>query len=397
MNAPATPRPAMGRRAPTPPQHWELYSGAAMIVICVGIAVLMLFTSGPPRIPEWLWGGLFLLAVSLVVLAVSGLLPRPWPLPVFAGAVLLSWLLLMAMPGQGLFIVIFVMIAAAGVSILPMPAILGLVVANSAVVMLHQLLAGADAPEVVATTVFCLLIHLASVFSSSAMQRESELRAELEEQHVELTAAAALLEDSAKASERLRISRELHDLIGHQLTVLSLELEAAKHRDAERRGVHVDRAAEVARELLRDVRSTVGELRAAERGGLRAHLERLGGAVPTLQVHVHVEEGVYPDEQQTAALVRAAQEIVTNAVKHANARELWLDVTRDAETIQLVGVDDGYPPGSIEFGNGLTGLRERVELLDGELRVEPRGEFTVEVRLPASARPASAAAEGAGA
>lgn len=102
----------------------------------------------------------------------------------------------------------------------------------------------------------------------------------MEQKNLELEAAGVLLENSAATNERLRISRELHDLIGHQLTVLNLELEAAKHREGSQAHQHVDQAANVAKDLLANVRTTVGELREAGPRGLQQSLERMAGAVP---------------------------------------------------------------------------------------------------------------------
>jgi signal transduction histidine kinase len=192
-----------------------------------------------------------------------------------------------------------------------------------------------------------------------------------------------LREEASRASERLRISRELHDLIGHQLTVLTLELESAVHRDPEAAREHVERARGVARELLGDVRHTVGELR-RRAPDLRSALESLAAAVPRPRVEVTVGDDVVADEEQTAALVRVVQEVVTNAVRHAQlATVLHLEVTADGDRIMLVAQDDGLTSGPVRLGNGLRGMVERLEALGGGAAFDASAGFRVEAHLEA--------------
>lgn len=128
-----------------------------------------------------------------------------------------------------------------------------------------------------------------------------------------------------------------HDLIGHQLTVLTLELEAARHRTGEQAREHVDRANLVARSrLLADVRTTVGELR-TEPSGLREALHQVVRDLPGLEVSIDVGTDVRVDERPAAAFVRTVQEIVTNTLRHAGARELAITVTCEGAAVVLTG------------------------------------------------------------
>lgn len=365
----------------------EEYSGAAILVLCLGIGVLSLFAGSEPFIPIWAWVLLLLGCLVSVFVAASGIFSRRHQLALYSAALLSSWALLLTMPHQGMLAVILVVIAAVGSYLLSIPVVLGVVVLNLLALVIQQLIHGVDLVESVASTVFYAFIHLAAVFSTFALWRETTLRAELEQKNVELEAASVLLEDSAKTAERLRISRELHDAVGHQLTVLNLELEAAKHRlstttQAQSVAEHVDQAAQVAKHLLADVRNTVGELRETEQGDVQGHLERLAAAVPSLEIHVETSGAAALDDQQSAALVRAAQEIITNTVKHSEARELSLVLTQEDSHIVLSGSNDGLAPKTITPGHGLNGLRERVELLGGRLSITSSPHFTVEVRLP---------------
>lgn len=349
----------------------------------MGIGLLLLFVGGAPYIPRPLWAVLLMICLAAALYAAGGHLKATHQYLLYGVAVLTSWGLLLTMPDQGMLVVLLVVVAAVGSYTIPIPAVFCVVFLNCLVVMVHLIVHGADVMEVVASTVFHAIIHIAAVFSTYALWRETQLRAELEQKTVELEAASVLLEDSAKTSERLRISRELHDLIGHQLTVLNLELEAAKHRDPP--AAHIARAAGVAKELLADVRVTVGELRESEVGDLRAVLDRLAAAVPSMAIEVRVDGGVRLDEQQSEALIRAAQEIITNTVKHAEAYRLWLTVEQSGSEVRLTGVNDGASPRRITPGHGLNGLRERVELLGGHLAVRTHPHFTVTVTVPVHA------------
>jgi signal transduction histidine kinase len=263
-----------------------------------------------------------------------------------------------------------------------LPANLAVVALNTVVIAstvgrLHD-----DPVQLVVAAGFYGLIQVATVFSLTAIRREKRLRSELARAHVDLQAASVLLAGSARTAERLRISRELHDLIGHQLTVLTLELEAARHRRGEAAQQHVERANRVARAVLADVRVTVGALRAEPAADLAEALRDVGRDVPGLRVAVRVGDGVEADEEQTAALVRAVQEIVTNTLRHAEAGELRVSVARDGDAITLPATDDGRGAAEVVPGNGLRGIAERFAALGGDIAYGGHPHFRVTARVP---------------
>lgn len=207
----------------------------------------------------------------------------------------------------------------------------------------------------------------------------------LTQSNFELRAAQAIIANTVRDAERLRIARELHDAWGHELTALGLQLEIASHvTEQARANEHVMQAKSLASALLSKVRDVVASLREAERGDLKEALEALARRVPRPAIHVDVSLGVRVSAEQAHALVRCAQEAVTNAVRHAKASNLWLRVTWDGEGVRLVARDDGAArPAASADGSGLLGMRERVECLGGNLavRTEDVG-FTVEAWLP---------------
>ncbi|MGO2112603.1 MAG: sensor histidine kinase, partial [Pseudoclavibacter sp.] len=235
--------------------------------------------------------------------------------------------------------------------------------------------------EVVMMIGFYLLIQLASLFSTATLVREQQLRAQLTVAHVELQAASVLLSESARTAERLRISRDLHDLIGHQLTALTLQLETARHVEGAATREHIDNADTVARELLRDVRATVTQLR-AHAPDLEEELGRIGDGIPGLSVTIHVADDVRADEHASTAFVRATQEAITNTVRHADAKEIWVEIASDDEHTTFVARDDGRGAANPVLGNGLKGLGERFGELGGSMEVDGASGFRVTVQVP---------------
>jgi signal transduction histidine kinase len=358
------------------------WSGLVMLAVSVAVAGPALLGVVDPAIPRGWWTALFAVVIVTLLLALFRERPDPAGYGLFATAAVSSWAVVLTAPHMGLLPVLLVVTAAVSVYIVPLRAGFLVVGLNSAVLAVAMALHGRDAVDALVTLGFYLLIQVATVLSSATLIREQRLRRELSEAHIELRAASALLTESARTAERLRISRDLHDLIGHQLTVLTLELEAARHREGEQAREHVDRANRVARDLLADVRLTVSELRTAP-SDLTAALRQVVRDLPDLEVTVDVGADVLVDEDQVAALVRAVQEIVTNTIRHAEARELWIEVAARPPGVVLTAADDGRGFRELVPGNGLRGLTERFEALGGDVEFDGADGFRVTARVPA--------------
>ncbi|MFI2101920.1 sensor histidine kinase [Isoptericola sp. NPDC019693] len=365
----------------------EETSGLTTLVVCLAVVVPVPFVAEPGRmlVPLVVW---VLLALAWLVATGVAVLRPPRTRAAYVGLAaqtLLAAALVITVPGIGWLPILLVFGAALSTYVGPTRVTAVVVVANTLALCVAFLLAPGDVHpfEIVLSLGLYLLLQVGSAGVSATLQREQRMRTELTVAHAELAAAAVLGEEATRASERLRISRELHDLIGHQLTVLTLELESAAHLPGERGAEHVQRARTVARELLGDVRATVGELR-RRAPDLREALAAVASAVPSLRVEVDVAEDVVADEEQTAALVRVTQEVVTNAVRHAEmATELRLTVTADADgALTLVARDDGLSSGPVRLGNGLSGIVERAEALGGAATFDGTSGFAVEAWLP---------------
>ena len=240
------------------------------------------------------------------------------------------------------------------------------------------------------------------VFVTALVARQqAEAREEQRRLNAELRATRALLGESVRVNERTRISRELHDLLGHHLTALSLNLEVAGHLTPEGRArEHVQQAHTLAKLLLTDVREAVSQLREGGAIDLAAALQPLSENVPAIDIHMDIEAPLTLDDPERAhVLLRCTQEIITNAVRHAHAHNLWIGVRREGCNIIVDARDDGRGADLLVAGNGLRGMRERLAQYGGNLRIEtqprphPEAGFRLQLTLPASAT--LAASEGA--
>jgi signal transduction histidine kinase len=213
----------------------------------------------------------------------------------------------------------------------------------------------------------------------------------------------------AVTAERLRISRELHDMVAHSIGIVTLQAGAAARvidtqPQRARTALHEIEAA--SREALAGLRRMLGALRQAEADprplaqpgpvpGL-ADVGRLAAATTAAGVRVDVqwrgERCPLPPDIDLAAY-RIVQESVTNVVRHAGARSCQVLITRDEEGLSIEVADRGRGPGAVTAaaGWGLAGMRERVALLHGDFTAEPgpEGGFLVTARLPLPAKAAS--------
>ena len=180
------------------------------------------------------------------------------------------------------------------------------------------------------------------------------------------------LAEHSRTEERLRIARELHDALGHHLTAMSLNLEVAAHQTTGAPRDNIRAAQSLARLLLGDVREIAYSMKQGRATDLVDGLAQLAKIVAMPHVHVEVLAGVRVDDPRSAhALLRCAQEFVTNSIRHAGARNVWITLDASAGGATLTARDDGSGARELRPGGGLSGMRERVEELGGSLVIEP--------------------------
>jgi len=229
-------------------------------------------------------------------------------------------------------------------------------------------------------------ISLFAFMSGVVTLRQHIARDALRKVNSELRATQALLADNTRIAERVRIARELHDLVGHHLTALTLNLEVATHLVDGKGLEHVQQAHSLAKLLLADVREVVNDMRVDDKVDLAAALRTLVSGVPEPQIHLDLPlELAMTDPRRAQVLLRCTQEMITNSVRHARAKNLWISLIHDVDGVALTARDDGRGVTSVEAGNGLNGMAERLRQLGGELKIEtsPGAGFSLHAWIPA--------------
>lgn len=258
----------------------------------------------------------------------------------------------------------------------------GLVLCLLAAYSLEWFLLGYPWVSLVNAWIFCPIILALIVTARIQRQHRADLRLSMDE--VRRLAASA---------ERERIGRDLHDLLGHTLSLVALKSELAGRlveRDPRAARHEIAEVERVAREALAQVRSAVSGIRAAamvsELASARLLLETAG-----VQMEYWHDPHELPSEVETC-LALVLREAVTNIQRHARANRVEVTVIIGTERVVMRIRDDGRG-GVNARGNGLTGMRERIVACGGELAIEsPRGRGThIEVSLPLPAAAAQAA------
>ncbi|THB72980.1 MAG: sensor histidine kinase [Gammaproteobacteria bacterium] len=217
---------------------------------------------------------------------------------------------------------------------------------------------------------------------------ESSAKELLEISNRELLATQILLTETTRQSERIRIARNIHDLVGHHLTALSINLEIASHLTEGKAKEQIDQAHSISTLLLSDVRQAVSEIRDNEKINLADSLYSLVNKLPKLNVEMRIDEDLAVRDAKIAdVILRCVQESLTNALKHANASEIKMDIKMNESDIMVLIKDNGIGvTDSLKIGNGLTGMRERVESVGGAISFDgcKQQGFAIDISLPIS-------------
>jgi two-component system sensor histidine kinase DesK len=190
------------------------------------------------------------------------------------------------------------------------------------------------------------------------------------------------IEHLAKVAERERIARDLHDVLGHTLSVITLKSELAGKlidRDPQRAGKEIREVEQISRQALSEVRDAIRGYRSQ---GLAAELAQAKATLETAGIAVKFETSRVPlPALQEGVLSMAVREAVTNVVRHAQARTCTLRLEQQDGSCQLKIEDDGR--GGIQNeGNGLRGMRERVEMLGGTLHRDSQSGTKLTITVP---------------
>jgi signal transduction histidine kinase len=188
--------------------------------------------------------------------------------------------------------------------------------------------------------------------------------------------------------ERLRIARELHDVLAHQISLINVQAGAALHTREPDQAFEALRAIRAASGgALREIRSVLGVLREPVQPELDALPElfsRTEAAGLTVRASVDLPRSAAPPPAVQLAAYRIVQEALTNVLRHSSAKAADVRVQRTGAGVEIIVEDDGGAVAEIKEGNGLRGMAERVSAAGGEFQAGPRpgGGFRVQARLP---------------
>lgn len=202
--------------------------------------------------------------------------------------------------------------------------------------------------------------------------------------NADLLATRALLAERSRDMERLRLSRELHDVAGHKLTALRLHLRALAARDGA--APELALCEQLSADLLGDIRAVVHCLRDSGQLDMDTALHALAAPLPRPRLQLQLAADVQvSDTAKAETLLRCVQEALTNSARHSDAKVLQVALQRRDGRLLLAMEDDGQLRGEPRAGNGLTGMRERVDEQGGSLQLQraASGALQIRVELPA--------------
>ncbi|MFC0446129.1 sensor histidine kinase [Pseudidiomarina halophila] len=218
------------------------------------------------------------------------------------------------------------------------------------------------------STLLFWAFNLFATMMSAAQLREARARHEAEQTNRELKATQALLTAATEQAERTRIARNIHDLLGHHLTALSIHLQVASRKANPEAREAVERSHSLAKLLLADVREAVSDIREHDHIDIQHALRQLANASPTAEICVTCDDDIRINAIQVAdTLLRCTQESITNALRHGRATRIEITLRQRAHDWQLTIQDNGMVRKNWQPGNGLKGMQERAQQIGAKL------------------------------
>lgn len=226
--------------------------------------------------------------------------------------------------------------------------------------------------------------HFFALLMTKQARSEQKAKQELQHSHQQLLATQDLLMVASQQQERTRIARDLHDVLGHHLTALTINLQVAGHLTEGEAKAKVDQCHQIAKLLLSDVREAVSALREHQQFSIYQALDKLLTAVPAVKVQWDCpQDAELADVKVAQQLLLIVQEALTNTLRHSQATEFYLSVKPVDGFLQLIIDDNGKVAPGWKPGNGLTGMKERVASCAGTLQWQIKdNHFNLQVILP---------------
>jgi len=227
-------------------------------------------------------------------------------------------------------------------------------------------------PHVLLSACLYWMFNLFAIMTVNTALKEEAAKEQAQKLNRELMATQSLLGEASRQAERLRIARNIHDLVGHHLTALTINLQVASRQTEGETQQHIERCHSLARLLLTDVREAVSEIRDKSSIELKDAVKALVDNVPRLQIELDYADNVRVSDVALAnTILRSIQEGLTNSLKHSQATHFSIRLWQETERLYLELKDNC--PLNAEFveGNGLKGMRERVEQCGGVVAFAP--------------------------
>jgi signal transduction histidine kinase len=226
--------------------------------------------------------------------------------------------------------------------------------------------------------------NMFAIIMVNATVNEKLAREKAEESNRQLVTTQALLREASKQSERVRIARNIHDLLGHHLTALTINLQVASIKTEGDVKQNIEQCHQLAKLLLSDVREAVSDIRDKSQVDLRAAIQTMAEQVPWLNIDLDFSDDLRIDDIGIAdTLMKCIQESITNTIKHGKGENISISVSQLDEDVKLRIESEGNMPDNLVPGNGLKGMQERVALLKGKINfiLQPQSLIT-EIFIP---------------
>ncbi len=226
--------------------------------------------------------------------------------------------------------------------------------------------------------------HFFAILMTANTQAAELATAKSERLNTELLATQQLLSEVSRQNERTRIARDLHDLLGHHLTALIINLQVAGHiTDGEAKS-KVEQCHSIAKLLLSDVREAVTALNENQSLDFHKLVNLMIENIPRLNITNNIDAQINLENINIAkTLLSSIQEAITNSLRHSAATEFNIIMNEENDCIILELFDNGRLNGPIIKGNGLTGMTQRVDELGGQLIIDSKvSALRIKITIP---------------
>jgi signal transduction histidine kinase len=226
--------------------------------------------------------------------------------------------------------------------------------------------------------------NMFAIIMVNTAKKEREAREEVQDANRRLISTQALLSEATKQTERVRIARNIHDLLGHHLTALTINLQVASIKSEGEVKQSIEQCHQLAKLLLSDVREAVSDIRDIGQLNLKHALHDIVAHIPHLKVELDIPDELQIDDIHIAdALIKCVQESITNTLRHAKGDQLAIKLYEQDHQLHMRIVNNGSVPKHLKLGNGLTGMQERVQALKGRIAFAVQAQrFITTVNIP---------------